>query len=285
MTASRQQPERRSLDLMEVLKYIGSPIALGTALLFYFGWVRSHAQAEAFGVDVSVFEMSTDDLVLRSINVLFFPLIFVLLGGLVFLRLDPWFKRHARRAAPILGHAWLLVVLGLVLLVIHEPLGNALLPLWVLMAIAGMAYASRLRRLARDDQTPRPTAQALLVGALFVVILFWATERFAQAGGQALANQLKNAVADRSQVSLFTKGRLHVEGSGVTETALSGQGSVYGYRYDGLYLLQRSGDKYFLLTDGWQDDPSQGRLVVLPDDESIRLEFGRLPVVPTADGP
>jgi hypothetical protein len=209
----------------------------------------------------------------------------VLLGGLFFLRLDPWFIRHARRAAPILGHAWLLVVLGLVLLVIHEPLGNALLPLWVLMAIAGMAYASRLRRLARDDQTPRPTAQALLVGALFVVILFWATERFAQAGGQALANQLKNAVADRSQVSLFTKGRLHVEGSGVTETALSGQGSVYGYRYDGLYLLQRSGDKYFLLTDGWQDDPSQGRLVVLPDDESIRLEFGRLPVVPTADGP
>jgi hypothetical protein len=36
--------------------------------------------------------------------------------------------------------------------------------------------------------------------------------------------------------------------------------------------LQRSGDKYFLLTEGW--DRNDGRLIVLPDSATIRLEFG-----------
>jgi hypothetical protein len=59
----------------------------------------------------------------------------------------------------------------------------------------------------------------------------------------------------------------------VTETALFGVGSKYTYRYDGLYLLQRSGDKYFLVTNTMENGVWAGRLVVLPDDDTIRLEF------------
>jgi hypothetical protein len=59
----------------------------------------------------------------------------------------------------------------------------------------------------------------------------------------------------------------------VTETRLEGDESRYAYRYDGLYLLQRSGDKYFLVTNVWENGEWAGRLVVLPDDDTIRLEF------------
>jgi hypothetical protein len=271
--------EHRSLDVLDRITFVGSPIAIGTALLFYFGWVRSNAQAEAFGVDISVFEMTTDDLVLRSINVLFFPLIGLLLGGLLFLRLDPWVRTHARYTAPILRHSWILVLVGVALIVVNRPAGELLIPVWVLAAVAGMAYGARVRRHARGDTTSASLAQTLLVSALLVVSLFWVTERFAKAGGSALAYALQRDVGLRSPVSLFSQGRMHIDAFGVTETTLAGPASNYGYRYDGLYLLQRSGDKYFLLTDGWRNNMPPGRLVILPDDETIRLEFGPRPAV------
>ncbi len=269
----------RSLDVSDLLKWVGSPIALGTALLFYFGWVRSQAQASALGVDVSVFEMSTQDMVLRSVNVLFFPIIAMLLGGLVLLQLDPWLRTHARRASLVLRYAWLLFIpLALLLLILNEEVGRTLLPLWVLLTIGGMAYGSRLRRHANGDDRPASPMQTVLVVALLVVTLFWLTERVARVGGEALAEDLKNNLADRlPHVSLVSAGDLHIEASGVTETELSGSDSEYGYRYDGLYLLQRSGDKYFLLSDGWQSNVNQGRLIVLPDDDTIRLQFGPRP--------
>jgi len=99
--AAGRGSERRSIDAVDLLKYIGSPVLIGTALLFYFGWSRSNAQAERFGVDVSVFEMSTDDLVLRSIGVVFFLMIGLLLVALVFLRADPWLREHAGSASRI----------------------------------------------------------------------------------------------------------------------------------------------------------------------------------------
>lgn len=277
MAAGRADGERRSLDLMDLLKYIGSPIAIGAALLFYFGWVRSNSQAELFGVDISVFEMSSDDLVLRSINVLFYPLIGLLLVGLLFLRLDPWLRAHAAPASRILGFSWLLIVVGIALIAVDEAVGTMLLPLFVLIAVAGMAYGARLSRRARGDETAAPLAQTLLVGALLVVILFWTTERFARVGGTALAYDLQRGLTTRSPVSLYSEGRLHIAGQGVTELALPGPDNKYGYRYDGLYLLQRSGEKYFLLTDGWRNGMPPGRLVVVPDDDTIRLEFGPSP--------
>jgi hypothetical protein len=277
MADGAREPERRSLDVADLLKYIGSPIAVGTALLFYFGWVRSNAQAEAFGVDISVFEMSTDDLILRSINVLFYPLIVSLLGGLLFLRVHPWLRDRARHAAPVLRQSWILVLVGLASIAVDRSLGGLLLPVWVLLAFAGMAYGSRLARHALGDDRPAPLAQSLLLGALLVVILFWVTERFARVGGSALAYELQRDLGGRSPVSLFSQGRLHIDADGVTEIALSGPESHYGYRYDGLYLLQRSGGKYFLLTDGWRDGMPPGRLVILPDDQRIRLEFGPRP--------
>ena len=55
---------------------IGSPLALITALMFYFGWVRTHVQARELGYDVAVLQLSTTDYLLKSINVLF-PILIV----------------------------------------------------------------------------------------------------------------------------------------------------------------------------------------------------------------
>ena len=108
-----------------------------------------------------------------------------------------------------------------------------------------------------------PGWPSAILAALVTVILFWQTERLASLGGEALAQDIKDNLGDRlTRVELFSVTNLHLEGPGVTTEPIGAVEGEYGYRYSGLYLLQRSGEKYFLLTDGWDED--QGRLVVLP---------------------
>src|SRR3954447_20652268 len=55
-----------------------SPLAAGTVLLFYFGWVRTKYEAAALGYDWKILEFTTSDYVLRSVNVLSLPLVALL---------------------------------------------------------------------------------------------------------------------------------------------------------------------------------------------------------------
>jgi len=256
------------------LTAIGSPIALATALLLYFGWVRSQAQATAFGADVSIFDMAPQDLVMRSVNILFFPIILLLLLGLLALRIEPWLRGQPRAVGRILSFAWLLVPIGFVLLWLAEPVGDVLLPLVVMLAIGGTAYGNLLLRFATGDLRRPKLANVAMVGALLIATLFWQTERLARVGGEALAQDLKEHIPDRLHaVTLLSAGRLHIDSPTVSEETLAGGDSTYRYRYEGLYLLQRSGQRNFLVTDGWQRN--QGRLLVIPDSETLRLEFGQ----------
>ena len=270
----------RPPDLMKFITSIGSPIALATSLLFYFGWVRSEAQAKAFGADASVFVMSTQDYVLRSINVLFFPLILLILAALLAHRLDrtlrtgpvalPWLAPVARA----LQFSWaLFLALGIVLYAVSGRFGDVTLPLWVALAILGPVYGTVLRRPATGGGRRFSRMTVALLAALITVTLFWQTERLARLGGEALAQDIQDNLGDRlKKVELFSAKDLHIVGPGVRTTTFTDTNSAYGYQYSGLYLLQRSGDKYFLLTDGWDRDA--GRLIVLPDSPTIRVEFG-----------
>lgn len=228
----------KSPDALKLLTAIGSPIALATALLFYFGWVRSNAQARALGTDVSVFEMSAQDFALRSINVIFFPVLLLLLAWLLFLRLDPLARAHARAVAPFLRRAWMLVVVGLALTLVAPSFGSRILPLCFLLGIGGTAYGGLLARLARGDDSPIPLARVGVVVALMIVALFWQTERMASFLGEASIENIKADVArERPPVTLFSAGSLYLDPHGTTETIASDPNAAYRYRYDGLYFL------------------------------------------------
>jgi hypothetical protein len=264
-------------DTFELLTYLGSPIALGTVLFLYFGWVRSEAQARAFGADASVFEMSTQELILRSVDVMFLIVFALLALALLAFGLDPVLRRHARVLGGPLRQAWLLVPLGIVLAIVAPTAGDILLPTVVLLAIGGTAYGAVLRRHARGERSPVRFGQLVVVVLLLIASLFWQTERVARIAGETLAEDLKDNLACRlPAATVLSTGQLHVDAADVRETRMAGEeDSAFRYRYDGFFLLQRSGDKYFLLTDGW--DVEEGRLVLLPDSPAVRLEFGEPP--------
>jgi hypothetical protein len=58
-----------------------APISLVSAVLFYFGYVSSHAQYEYFGVDVDVIGLGTQDYIMRSPQPLLVPLLTLTLLG------------------------------------------------------------------------------------------------------------------------------------------------------------------------------------------------------------
>lgn len=268
--------EQRLTQVVRVLSEVTSLVALATALLYYFGWRRSEVQARAFGADASVFAMSTQDFVLRSLDVLLIPLVMLLLLSLLALRAHQRLVRgrHAWRVAAVLRWSWLLpVAVGVPLLVVSPDAGFLSFPFWFALAVLGTAYGASLRNAMTAGRPAGSLPVLLLTGALMALCLFWITERVAVVGGQARADEIKADVGGVLRgTTVYSARRLHLAGPDVTETDLGDAEAAYRYRYDGLYLLQQSGGKYFLLTGDWSAD--HGRLVVLADDTSVRLEFG-----------
>jgi hypothetical protein len=289
VTASQDPGGRERPDGLRLLTAFGSPIALASVLMLYYGWARSEAQAKAFGADASVFEMSTQDMIFRSVNVVFPAIVALLFVALALIRYEPRLRERAVWLAPVLRHAWVLVVVGLVIAAIPrtQKIGFFLFPSLVMLAVSGVAYSGVLRRRASGDGSALPFGTVVLVVLLFVAMLFLQTERFATYIGERLAKAImvcldepaSDECADQDRLSpatVLTTGRLHIQAPDVIERLVEGQeDTTFRYRYEGLHFLQRSGTKYFLLTKGWKD--GSGRLVLLHDSQDVRLEFGARP--------
>ena len=269
-------------SILQLVTAIGSPIALGTALLFYFGWRRSTAEAKALGFDVSVLGMSPQEFMLRSVPVLFFPLALLLLASLGAVWSHARLLRHldrdqgrdrVLRVADVLRWSWLLLLLiGVALLVASPSLGRLFLPTFVTLGVLGTIYGTLLRRRATQDPTRTRLPVVMLVAALVALLLFWQTERLARVAGLALAEEIGGNVRALTAVTLYSPKKLQL-GPEVPETRFTEPDSAYRYRYDGLRMLDHASGKYFLLPDRWT--PERPRLIVIHDDSTVRMEFTR----------
>jgi hypothetical protein len=73
---------------------IGTPVALITALLFYFGYVSARSQYEYFGIDVDTIGLSTQAYVMRSPQPLLVPLLVLTLLAVAGLLLHNAIQPH-----------------------------------------------------------------------------------------------------------------------------------------------------------------------------------------------
>jgi hypothetical protein len=262
---------------------IGSPLAAGTALLFYFGWVRTHVQARTLGFDAALLDYSLHDYVMRSIDVLYNPILVLALTavGLQWLhrrwimptvrgpRRDVWLRRLAG-ALLWSTVAWALLFAGLAYAA--PSLVGFCIAAFLTAVLLSVFYARSLRA-GLDDPRHRTGVSNSLLLVLLALAVFWATEQVARTVGEAYAVQI---AADRNRLAavvVYSAKSLHLSGSGVVESRLSAPDAQYLYRYDGLRLVQRSQDRYFLIGDGWS--PQDRRVILLQESDGIRLEFHR----------
>ena len=267
-------------NAMRLVATIGSPIAIATGLLFYFGWVRASVQARRLGYDTAILDWSIQDYILRSILVLFIPL--MVLAALMLLliwvhqrlvlpmvdsgRLATWVPRGLRGS-------WLLwASVAVVLSSFAAPLSGIIVSAAITLALLCALYGDLLeRRLIGRTRTTRAARVLILILLAFAV--FWNVERLANVVGGEYAAQVTANPQQLLAVTVYTPKSLEIHVPGVVETKLGTSESAYRYRYDGLRLVQRSGNRYLLMSERW--DPRTSRIIVLRDTDDIRMEFTR----------
>jgi len=262
---------------------VGPPVTLITALLFYFGWARADTQAKAMGLDVSLFGYTPQDYMLRSVTSLFLPIVVLLAVIMVSVSTDRALHQRVgegRGNAAIARGAQIVTGVGSVgaaaiavaLLVL--PGNTRIVGPYVLAALVWVvAAAVRLRRhslgvLAGEQ---RRVVDTTLVIALITMLLFWGTTDFAQTVGRGLAANYEHSIQALPHATVYSAGKLSIAVPEVTETDV-GTADAPLYRYTGLRLLVVSGGRYFFLHDAWT--LRDGTVVVLPDNDSVRVEFG-----------
>jgi hypothetical protein len=280
---------------VSVLTTLGPPLTIATALMLYFGWERSAAQARLMGLNESLFGFSTRDYVLRSISTLYVPLLAVAALALAWLALHQRVERalqrpssrpalrRAGRAATVTG---LLMVAGAVLSAILTRNQNPtpmVEPLVLAAGTATAAYGGWLAGVAGDPGTPSLAAppwqralRVLLVGSVITLSLFWEMSSFAAVVGRGQALEIARTISRYPRATAYSATPLGIQAPGVREERVAaGPGSkeAASYRTTGLRFLARSGGRMFLLHDGWT--PRRGTVIVLPDNEQVRWQFSR----------
>jgi hypothetical protein len=278
-------PADRNELLRRLAASLGNVVVL-TALLVYFGWVRTDVQARRLGIDESILGMSTRDYVLRSVRSVLLLLIVVPVAGLLWLAADRWLVRRLRlhgRSDPLVR--WTLRLL---------PAALGVLPLldwlagyrWPAAAFVGfplccatglllLIYSVHLRQLLPGAQQ-LGNRELLLRGFTAIVVgigLFTAAANFATVEGTTLADDFGGHLRSLPSIVVYSGEHLHITAPGVREEPLPAEHSAYRYRYVGLRLLEHTGGNYFLVSDGWTR--RYGVVTVLHDDDPVRLEFVR----------
>ena len=270
-----------------VISAVGPPLTVATALLFYFGWARADAQAAYMGLNVSLFGYSVQDYLLISINALFVPLVSILVLAVVWLALDRWLRRCiaedrgrsviVRTAGIAALLSGLLVGISLLLAIVERARAALYTPYLMALGVLVATWCVHLRRLGRDGTRPALTTEqraveTTLVLSIVTLLLFWGTADFAQALGRRLAVDYEQGVQFMPRAEVYSPTPLGIGSAAVTEVNV-GTTDAALYRYDGLRLLVLSGGRFFFLHDGWT--PQNGTVIVLPDDNSVRIEFRR----------
>jgi hypothetical protein len=284
--------------LFRVLEMVGlvvAPFATLTGLLYYFGWVRTNAIFDRFGIDANLLGYTTQDYLLRSAGVAFRPCAAVLLGASVLLVTHRLLARAVARdprlrgpvLAEVIGFALLLLVPGGAVLFgragpLLSPLAAAVALLSgvlllesaaTLWAQAGLPAGARGRSPAEapDGGRAERLIRRGIVAGVAIVGLFWAFSVYAQQTGERLAAALSSNPGALAGAVVLSKEDLAISGPGVERSDL-GKDVAYRYRFSGLRLLVYRNDRWFLLPAGWKGDTT-ARSIVLPDGAALRVEL------------
>lgn len=288
MDAKADDPPSVWKRVGEVFAVVGPTVTILTALLIYFGWVRSHAQARAMGIDVSLFGYNAQDLVINSIGAFYWPLLFAVGATFIWLGIDTAVNARLLnrivtdrdRRALLVG---LVVTVGVmevaILAVTLLWAGGTYAPYLAALGFLVLVWAVHIHRRTVPSATPgrgdvewRRAVESTIVLGVVALFLFWGTSNYANVRGQYQALQIQHDIQQLPAAEIFSRSPLHLSGNGVNEVEFTEAGEPF-YRYDGLRLLALNNGRYFFLDDEWK--VGSGEIVVISDTEAIHVVFGK----------
>ncbi|MEV5896410.1 hypothetical protein [Nonomuraea fuscirosea] len=273
-----------------ILAHVVTPTTFVAAIMMYFGAVRTNTMYGRLGVDQSLLGLTFQDYVLRSVSLAIEPLILIL----VLASLAP--SVHVRLVRAASGHLTAMkrlvaamAVLGLacVTVGVASMAGRVRLPVYVMPVTLGLGvlmlvYCASLHQRILPGRTVSPGHRLVRhtsCTALLLILLLWAVTQAAEQRGRKEARKYRLNPGAMHSTVVYAARRLHLEGPGITETALPDPDAMFRYRYTGLRLLIQSNQRYFLLPACWSVNP-WARAIALPANEGLRLEFSVLELPP-----
>lgn len=259
----------------DLVNLVIAPVTVVTALLYYFGWVRTGAFFSTFGIEQQLLGYSPQDYVLRSAGVAFRPAAWGLLGAAGALA-AVWLvrvmaRRFPSRATPLrvamaaTGTTLLLVALAVLLGIVQTTR-----PLAAAVSLAVGAVLLHLAAEPAPASVGRSVPLRLLLGGTLALAAFWACAVYAQASGRALANAYAQNPTLRPGVVVYSEQDLQLTGPSISHDVLA-SGETTRHRYTGLRLLMFSDERWFLIPERWATDGSTSSVVL--DDERLRVEL------------
>jgi hypothetical protein len=271
-----------------------APISVISAILFYFGYVSSHAQYDYFGIDVNTIGLSTQDYIMHSPSLLV-PLLALVVIGLALVVAHLWITARIQGAEPAtvlliarraLAAGLVVFTAGMVLIGLYSVLGEwpyykLVTPVVVAIGAGVVAYTWRLvARLSASEDRAKPLARSptlrrmglVLLCFLVVATVFWSTATIAEWTGRGQARLTARHLDKLPIVILDTKERLFLSDPRVKESVLvpTTEGQTFHYRYRNLHLLISGNNRMFLVPPAWS---ASDTVLVVPLDGSVRVRF------------
>jgi hypothetical protein len=271
-----------SSGLSELAKIAIGQFSIATALAFYFGWARTAAYYRFFGLDASMIGLSTADYVLRSVGVLYWPLIglslVALLAMITHARLITFLGRFSLRdSMAVLDVAgWGLITSAAVAFVAavkwQSSWAEPAIPWLITGGACALAYSWLLRSILTNKQAAN-RFQLLASAGLALGGLFWLAGNYAEYTGSTQAQREAGEISYRTDVAVYSAQQLHLGGrNGIIEDESRGENAAYHYRYINLRLLTYSGGRYYLLPIEWRHDGTVP-VIIIGESDSIRVEI------------
>jgi hypothetical protein len=262
--------------LLETLGAVAGASALLSALMLYFGWVRTRVLYDYFGVPVGILRYSTTDFVLRSADVFFRPVIWSILAvaGLVVILtgadvLDRRFARwwlHLCLRATLAAAAGAFAVFGILWLVdVVDPWSAA-----VALCISGVLIVVQYVFYHRATVLPLPVIVIVIGLVLTVAAMFWTVSIYAAGIGTSIAADIAAGTLPRPAATIHSKADLGI--AGIQQPNFQGpvDKQSWPFTYSGYKLLAYANDRWFLIPAQWQADSPT---VILRDSDSLRVEL------------
>lgn len=281
--------DSKSSSIGGIARSVIAPVTITTALLFYFGWLRSQAIAQSFGYDASILGLSPQDYILRSVQPMIVPLLIAAAAGIGWWKahewLESWLKaghwrilsnRHVTRSLRILGYSLAFLTVYFARDVLAS--ANWRLPLLFVLSALLIGYGTWLQRFSNvgtsDTRSALAPHVAWAVVGLLIAAAFVAVSIQARAEGRAQAQTNIDKIQVRAVATLTSEMPLQLRGIPVYRDGEQ-------FIYSGLVLMFTEDGHHFLIPASYQAS-TNARVYTVPV-ESARLDFNSTTVVPCND--
>jgi len=284
---------------LDLVSKVVAPTTLLTALLFYFGYVRTYNQFLYFGIDPNILGLTSTDYLLRSVAVVGFDSLRFLFVAIL---IASWMYFVIEKALVSLKNSrklwlcWIIVILILVLgitLILgivkwldpREILYRYLYRLaWTVgILLTGYGFHLVLKLFSANFKKSNSSSSISIIPnwlyqtslwsfiGLFVFGVFWTAADYGAVLGDWMAEQIALGNRHVSCAFIYSKTPLNITDPNVKTQKISDEENAYQYVYYGLRFLIRANDKYFLIPVGWTRE--SGSAIILQDENTIRVEF------------